>query len=329
MEEEEEEEVMFVTLHDGRRLAYREQGVTANDRVVQKSLLVLHGTPSSRLAGMPGVSEDLLKEMGVRLVSIDRPGYGRSDKNQSQTFESFATEIAEIADLLALGEKFWLLAYSGGGSYCWAAIRYIPHRIAGVAMWAPYGNYWWKDIPRPERKICLKALNRNSARLFPIARYMPRSVVYFFTRLFSPKPTGVNKFVETLSSFLSPPDVRCLTSEFSLGLIRDVIESAKQENHGVAQDAVLDTAADWGFELPDIQKAYKGPLHIWNGDEDWLVPLHLQECIQKQLPDLVHLHPVAGEGHFSAFCYNDKIQRETLTTLFEDSGVAPADERAP
>jgi hypothetical protein len=54
MEEEEEEEVMFVTLHDGRRLAYREQGVTANDRVVQKSLLVLHGTPSSRLAGMPG-----------------------------------------------------------------------------------------------------------------------------------------------------------------------------------------------------------------------------------------------------------------------------------
>jgi hypothetical protein len=45
---------MFVTLQDGRRLAYREQGVTANDMVFQKSLLVLHGTPSSRLAGMPG-----------------------------------------------------------------------------------------------------------------------------------------------------------------------------------------------------------------------------------------------------------------------------------
>jgi hypothetical protein len=51
---EDEEEVMFVTLQDGRRLAYREQGVTANDMVFQKSLLVLHGTPSSRLAGMPG-----------------------------------------------------------------------------------------------------------------------------------------------------------------------------------------------------------------------------------------------------------------------------------
>jgi pimeloyl-ACP methyl ester carboxylesterase len=113
------------------------------------------------------VSEDLLKEMGVRLVSIDRPGYGRSDKNQSQTFESFATEIAEIADLLALGEKFWLLAYSGGGSYCWAAIRYIPHRIAGVAMWAPYGNYWWKVffvavIRTPFHMLILLSLQKPS-----------------------------------------------------------------------------------------------------------------------------------------------------------------------
>jgi hypothetical protein len=62
---EDEEEVMFVTLQDGRRLAYREQGVTANDMVFQKSLLVLHGTPSSRLAGMPGnqTNETLLQTL--------------------------------------------------------------------------------------------------------------------------------------------------------------------------------------------------------------------------------------------------------------------------
>jgi hypothetical protein len=67
MEEEEEEEVMFVTLHDGRRLAYREQGVTANDRVVQKSLLVLHGTPSSRLAGMPGNQTNKQTKLSCKL----------------------------------------------------------------------------------------------------------------------------------------------------------------------------------------------------------------------------------------------------------------------
>ena len=40
-----------------------------------------------------------------------------------------------------------------------------------------------------------------------------------------------------------------------------------------------------------------------------------------QLPDLVHLHDVKGEGHISAFCYNNKIHRETLEYLF---GVAGA-----
>ncbi len=50
---EPEEEAKFITLQDGRRLAYREQGVTPPE-VAHRTLLVLHGIASSRLAGMPG-----------------------------------------------------------------------------------------------------------------------------------------------------------------------------------------------------------------------------------------------------------------------------------
>jgi hypothetical protein len=53
-EEEEEEEVKFVKLQDGRRVAYREQGVTWPE-VGRRSLLVIHGIASSRLASMPGI----------------------------------------------------------------------------------------------------------------------------------------------------------------------------------------------------------------------------------------------------------------------------------
>ncbi len=93
-----------------------------------------------------GVSEELLKELNVRLVAIDRPGYGESDKHPQQTYATFAKDIDELADLLELGEKIWLLGYSCGGAYCWGAAYYIPDRIAGIAMWAPVGNYWWKVI---------------------------------------------------------------------------------------------------------------------------------------------------------------------------------------
>jgi pimeloyl-ACP methyl ester carboxylesterase len=114
--------------------------------VGRRSLLVVHGIASSRLASMPGVSEELLKELNVRLVAIDRPGYGESDKHPQQTYATFAKDIDELADLLELGEKIWLLGYSCGGAYCWGAAYYIPDRIAGIAMWAPVGNYWWKVI---------------------------------------------------------------------------------------------------------------------------------------------------------------------------------------
>jgi hypothetical protein len=49
-----EEEVKFVKLQDGRRVAYREQGVTWPE-VGRRSLLVIHGIASSRLASMPGI----------------------------------------------------------------------------------------------------------------------------------------------------------------------------------------------------------------------------------------------------------------------------------
>jgi hypothetical protein len=40
-----------------------------------------------------------------------------------------------------------------------------------------------------------------------------------------------------------------------------------------------------------------------------------------QVPDLVHLHDLQGEGHISAFCYNDKIHRETFQCLFGGAGT--------
>lgn len=47
-----EDDVKFVSLPDGRRIAYREQGLGKESAT--KNSLVLHGLGSSRGAGMPG-----------------------------------------------------------------------------------------------------------------------------------------------------------------------------------------------------------------------------------------------------------------------------------
>ncbi len=58
----------------------------------------------------------------------------------------------------------------------------------------------------------------------------------------------------------------------------------------------------------------------------FLTPCLVSYVDAQQIPELVHLHPLPGEGHLSAFCYNDKIHRETLTTLFGVSGGSRAPE---
>ena len=40
--------------------------------------------------------------------------------------------MAYIADTLGMGDKFWVLGYSGGGPHAWAALHYIPNRLAGT-----------------------------------------------------------------------------------------------------------------------------------------------------------------------------------------------------
>ncbi|KAH8959526.1 hypothetical protein BDL97_06G081700 [Sphagnum fallax] len=228
--EEEESSMNFVMLADGRRIAYEEKGV--EKRMAKQSFSSVTWCP---------------------LLSHRRHAC-LSDFNQKQTYKSAAGDIAQIADALELGEKFWLLGYSGGGPYCWAAARFIPERLAGIAMWAPVGNYGWKDISKTERKDVMR-------RIKPV---------------------------------LSPPDVSNLNLQVSRDLIeRDSIELAKQKGKGVAQDWLLLTH-DWGFELSEMLQVYQGPLHIFHGDLDWVVPLFFQQCINKLLPDLMHLHILNG-----------------------------------
>lgn len=308
-----EKEGKFLQLPDGRKISYREQGLPKQSAT--RSLLVLHGLGSSRLASMPGVSEDLLKEMGVRLIAIDRPGYGLSTPNPQQSFSTAAADIANIADILELGERIWLLGYSCGGAYCWGAARYIPERIAGIAMWAPAGNYWWKDFTDTQRKAAMAEITIGSRLMFLLVRQVPQWMVYAYVRHVVVRTVGA-RWVASAKKQLSPPDQHNLAANGSSGLMfRDSIESAKQDGFGMAQDLQLLTG-DWGFGLSDVQRVYHGPLHIWQGDQDWLVPISLQRLIKKRIPDLVHLHELLGGGHLSPFCFNDKVHRDTLSVMF-------------
>ena len=76
----------------------------------------------------------MLEELGVHVLSFDRPGYGESDPNLHQTVKSIALDIEELADQLKLGPKFHVIGFSLGGQLVWSCLKYIPHRYDSYAL---------------------------------------------------------------------------------------------------------------------------------------------------------------------------------------------------
>src|ERR1700733_16110307 len=74
---------------DGRKLAVKESGNPSGWPV-----FLLHGTPGSRLGPFPRAQ--VLYELGVRLITFDRPGYGRSDRFANRRVADVAAHVAAI-----------------------------------------------------------------------------------------------------------------------------------------------------------------------------------------------------------------------------------------
>lgn len=88
------------SLPDGRELGYADYGDPKG-----KPILYQHGLPGSRIEATR--YHDLGKELGLRIISIDRPGHGWSspfERFGARTVRSWAEDVNELAEGLGLGE---------------------------------------------------------------------------------------------------------------------------------------------------------------------------------------------------------------------------------
>ena len=101
-------------------------------------MLLLHGTPGSRLGPLP--RGRVLYELGVRLVTFDRPGYGWSDRLVSRMVADVVPDVQAIADALEL-DKFAVAGRSGGGPHALACAALLPHRVTRAGGGRYAGGY--------------------------------------------------------------------------------------------------------------------------------------------------------------------------------------------
>ena len=115
-----------IILDDGRSLGYDDVGDPDGLPV-----LFVHGTPDSRRARHP--DDAMAAELGVRLVAVDRPGFGLSSAHTAGTVGSFADDAMALAD--HLGVDSWRpFAWSAGSVYALAVAARHPERVVRVVV---------------------------------------------------------------------------------------------------------------------------------------------------------------------------------------------------
>ncbi len=92
-------------------------------------MLFFHGMPGSRV----WIDDPAGASRRVRLITVDRPGYGRSGTKPLASLQSWTQDAAELADALSL-DTFGVTSWSMRGPFALACTAAFPERVPRVVL---------------------------------------------------------------------------------------------------------------------------------------------------------------------------------------------------
>ncbi len=266
-------------LPDGRTIAYTRYGDPKGHPIAY-----CHGLPSSRLEAK--LASQVASHLGIQLIAIDRPGYGRSDPLPPSSMAAWPEDLQRLADQLQL-ERFSVMGVSGGGAYALASAWSLGERIDRVLLVCPLG---------PVFLLHLRKFMSPAARLaFFLASQIPWLLPVFFgnatAHILRRRPQWV---ISLMEEGLPEKDRQVLedpaTRETFFATIR---EGLRQGSPGALRDFIQHTR-HWGFSPASINQ----PVSIWHGSADTVVPVDHSRHLAQQLPN-AELSIAPEEGHYS------------------------------
>jgi pimeloyl-ACP methyl ester carboxylesterase len=247
--------------------AWREWGDT------DEPVVFLNGTPGSRLfAPAPD----------PRLITVDRPGYGRSTRLNVPTLSAFTEIVRAIAEG-AGWTPFPVIGFSGGGPYALACGAFLGDLVRSVAVVSSWG-------PVDELDAAYASLTDEEREGLAAVRADPAGAT---TLLWEHGQWYADNPLRFLDRDREPADEAIFQDEaFRKNFSESNVEGARQGQAGLVADWVSD-ALPWGFELADIDV----PVDLWVGALDpGRAPRDAPE-IARRIPSCT-VHAVAGEAHF-------------------------------
>ncbi|KAH7018581.1 Alpha/Beta hydrolase protein [Microdochium trichocladiopsis] len=312
-------------LPDGRALGYAEYGSPRG-----LPLFVLHGFPSSRLEAGP--LDSIGQRKGIRIISLDRPGFGLSTPQPGRTMTDFAWDMAAFARAMNI-RRFAVAGFSGGGPYALACAHVLPRQTVGAVGMFASGPPWAAGaemMSRPRRvmrwmavhwpwglRVLLDAV-MGTLRWVSQTQFVKRKTEEWLVAQDEKKDSGElakldqGEHVEDESGEGEKENKESKTvSERREILFRIVDEPFAQGAAATVEEAALLSAPEWGFRLEDVE--YAPAVRIWHGTDDTNAPIAAIRYLADKVPHAV-LTELAGKTHYTVYPYIEKA----LDELAED-----------
>lgn len=273
-------------LPDGRRLSWCSYGDARGTPV-----LALHGTPGSRLKYATGAAGACAH--GIRLISLDRWGYGGSDPHPAPTLSAYASDVAVLADALRL-DRFGVVGISGGGPFAVALAACLPLRVTALALVAPVG-----DMRPASRRPPMSAFHRFCFDTLPHLPGAVRGVFVLFRAATRMAPRGSVQLVVLRAGEAD----RALMRE--PGFVAGLGDTFQEGLAGGVAGPVIDMrlfSRPWDAPMGAIA----APTRVWIGTADRSVPIGPAEALATAIPGAT-LRRLDGAGHFWIARHFDEV----------------------
>lgn len=269
-----------ITLSDGRILGYAEYGDSLG-----YPIFYFHGGQESRLSSI--FMDSTARELGVRIISPDRPGIGMSTFQEKRQFVDWGYDIVQLADSLRLS-NYSVFGLSGGAPHVLSCVLADSSRIKIASIISGAAPYDYKGTLKgmwfPVKLIHWFASWKSDKQLRKFVQNDFDSLVN--------KP---EKRIKQFQKYLPKPDKKLMTENPKYGweFIEGSKESYRQGIEAVVQEWKL-YVKDWQMELKSIHL----PINLWYGSADKMAPINRGKYYNKILP-ASKLNIINNEGHFS------------------------------
>jgi pimeloyl-ACP methyl ester carboxylesterase len=232
-----------IALRDGRNVEFEEYGDPAG-----VPALWFHGAFSSRLEG--AFLDAGARDVGLRLVSLDRPGVGGSDPLPGRSVTGYAADVAEVLDALAI-ERAAVGGLSNGGMFAMAVGFEIPDRVLRVVPVNP-------STPVADG-AARAALSRKARMAYSFMKRKPDLVAKQAEKSATP-----GRFAAALTRRTNP-DAHLLDDPVTAAArAANTAQVLRQRNNGYVASEVTLTTAPWGFD----HRAVPVPVTLVSGEKD-------------------------------------------------------------